>query len=374
MKIKLLKSSLYFVLAAITCLVLFEFLLHCYNPNRSRVRNGRILLPTNQSYIFKNTEIPKIGNRIVHTKNSLGFRGPEIPSHFSDYVSIVAVGGSTTECYYLSDNESWPFLVEEHLKKLHDKVWLNNAGFDGFSTFGIAILLDEYITRIKPKYVLFLLGSNDIGQKSLSDSDATKMKPVIKSISVLEWIKSESEILDFMRILKNKIKTSLTKKEDSEARNIGHHFFDLQKLAHSRIDDRAIDRILDTHRIQYIPGYKNRIFKIIQICKNSGITPVFMTQPILVGNGVDTTTNVNLETVILENGNSGIVEWKLMELYNDTLRKCAIENNVPLIDIAKSFPKDSRFFYDKSHLGIDGAKLAADLISKGLEEIITGKR
>ena len=374
MKINHIKSVIYFMLAAISCLLLFELLLHCYNPNRSRVRNGKILLPTNQSYVFNNTDIPKIGKHIIHTKNSLGFRGPEIPVNFSDYISIIAVGSSTTECFYLSDNETWPFLVEKYLKKSHDRVWLNNAGLDGFSTFGTIILLDDYISKIKPKYALFLLGSSERGLKAPNNFDAGKMEPVIKSISGLEWIKRESEILDFVRILGNKLRDLITPGKKKETLNIGHHPLDLKKLAHRRTDDREINSLLNVHRIQSIPSYKNRILSIIRICRQNNIIPVFITQPTWMGKGIDETTKVDLETIVFDDGNSGLMEWKVMELYNDTLRECSIEKSVPLIDLAQIFPKDSKFFYDKTHFGIEGAKLAATFIGKSLDEIILRER
>jgi hypothetical protein len=366
MRINQTKSVVFFILAAILCLLLFEFLLHCYNPNRSRVRNGKILLPTNQSYVFNNTDIPKIGKHIVHTKNSLGFRGPEIPTHFSDYLSIVTVGGSTTECYYLSDNETWPYLVSEYLKRSHGKVWLNNAGLDGFSTFGISTLMDDYISRIRPKYALFLLGANEIGMKAPGKFDAGKIEQAIGSISILELVKNNSEILDFAGILLKKLRSKIK----GENLKIGHNPLVLQKLAHRQTDDRTIDSLLDIHRIQFIPSYKERILLVIRICRQNGITPVFITQPIMVGKGVDEMTKVNLETIDIGNGRSGRMEWRLMELYNDTLRECAIDKNVPLIDLAKVYPKDSRYFYDFGHFGVDGARLAAALIGKSLDGII----
>lgn len=371
MKIHQAKTIFYFILATITCLLLFELLLHYYNPSRSRVRNGKILLPSNQSYVFNNFEIPKIGKHIVHTKNSLGFRGPEIPADFNNYISIVALGGSTTECYYLSDNETWPFLVGEHLKKSHGQVWLNNGGLDGFSTFGISILFDEYISKIKPKYALLLLGSNEIGRSTPSGHDTSKMNTAIKSTSVLQWVKKESEILDFVKILKNKIKIQLS----GATRNIGHKPLYLEKIPHVRTDNQVTESLLNLHRTQYIPNYKSRISSIILMCRKNGVIPVFITQPTLVGNGIDKTTNVNLETISFDNKHNGFTQWKLMELYNDVLRECSIKEKIYLIDLALVFPKDSRYFYDNEHFGIEGAKLAATLIGNSLDDIIpeTGK-
>jgi len=358
-------SVLWFLLAAVTCIVLFEGLLHLYNPNRSRLRNGKILLPANQTYVFTNTDIPKIEKRIVHSKNSLGFRGPEIPARFGEYLSIIVAGGSTTECFYLSDDKTWPYLVGERLKGAYDKVWVNNAGLDGFSTFGIIPLLHDHITRIRPAYTLFLLGANEIGRKGDNAADKDKMAPSSESVSILKKVKNESELFEFARITWN----NLAKRG---GRKIGHHPLDLQALSHVNIDQRAIDAQLDVHRKAYIPGYRQRLMSIIRMCRENGIRPVFITQPTLAGKGVDASTGVNLETMVLEDGSSGLMEWKVLELYNDTLREISRENAVPLIDLAAAFPRDSRYYYDKLHFDIEGSRVAAAMIGDRLKEIIAG--
>jgi hypothetical protein len=43
-----------------------------------------------------------------YTKNSLGFTtGLKKPENFEEVESIIAVGGSTTECYFVSDDKIW---------------------------------------------------------------------------------------------------------------------------------------------------------------------------------------------------------------------------------------------------------------------------
>jgi hypothetical protein len=36
-----------------------------------------------------------------------------------NYITIITVGGSTTECKFLSDNETWPEPLKSDLKKDH---------------------------------------------------------------------------------------------------------------------------------------------------------------------------------------------------------------------------------------------------------------
>jgi hypothetical protein len=110
MRFDVMKAKNFFVLfiSILASLFLLESLFRIYNPFPVRIKGNNIVFLINQKYIIENDDNPKIDNKIIHTKNSLGFRGPDIPDNFSKYLSIIIVGGSTSECYYLSDNNDWP--------------------------------------------------------------------------------------------------------------------------------------------------------------------------------------------------------------------------------------------------------------------------
>jgi lysophospholipase L1-like esterase len=80
----------------------------------------------------------------------------------------MAIGGSTTECFYLSDGKTWEDRLANKLRKDFKKVWVNNAGLEGHTTFGHLILLQDYIVKLKPKYILLLIGLNDTYRDKLS--------------------------------------------------------------------------------------------------------------------------------------------------------------------------------------------------------------
>lgn len=121
------------------------------------------MLPARKTYRLSNTEIAKLDRVIVHTKNSLGFRGPDLPVEGLDsYLGIIAVGGSTTEGAYLSDGDDWPAVLRDRLERDFDRLWLNNAGLDGHSTYGHAILLADHVLKLKPKVILLLVGANEV--------------------------------------------------------------------------------------------------------------------------------------------------------------------------------------------------------------------
>jgi len=110
-KNSILMNILLSLLGCLIALVLLEGLLRIYNPIDLRVRGDKIVLPINRNYRYKNDTIPGLDKVIVHRKNSLGFRGEEPPIDFMKYLTIITIGGSTTECSQISDGKTWPDIL-----------------------------------------------------------------------------------------------------------------------------------------------------------------------------------------------------------------------------------------------------------------------
>ena len=106
----ILKNLLVLLAGIILALIVLEIALRLFPPFEMRFKPDRIVLPVNKRYIFDNTEkFPtKLAKTTHHTKNSLGFRGAPLPANLADYLSIITIGGSTTECFYLSDGRPGP--------------------------------------------------------------------------------------------------------------------------------------------------------------------------------------------------------------------------------------------------------------------------
>ena len=47
---------------------------------------------------------------------------------FERHITIIAVGGSTTEVRNLTDDASWSEVLGRELSKEFDGIWVNNAG------------------------------------------------------------------------------------------------------------------------------------------------------------------------------------------------------------------------------------------------------
>ena len=86
------------LLSLIFALSICEITLRFYNPFGFRIKGDNIVLPVNKTEILHHGKCTKIDALVVHHNNSLGFKGPEPPKDFADWLTMVTVGGSTTEC------------------------------------------------------------------------------------------------------------------------------------------------------------------------------------------------------------------------------------------------------------------------------------
>ncbi len=336
----------------IASLVILECFLRIFHPFPFRVRGNQINLPANEKYVISNTSIPVLEKRIIHSKNKLGFRGDDFPSNVSEYYTIFCIGGSTTECYYLSDGTDWPNILGTRLKKVYRNVWLNNAGLDGHSTFGHKILLQHHIVKLKPNMVIFLVGINDIGREDLGKYD------VPNAPSDLNWKGKILENLEIVFLIQN---LHRVKKAYDQVLG-GHEYVDVKLLDSLHLPETYIDSVVMYHFGKYAPSYKVRIKELISICLVNGITPVFCTQPILWGGGVKTASGISLDYAKTGNYSNGELIWKICRVYNNVLRETCAEQNIILIDLEKKMSKDPGYYYDGRHFTLSGSEKVAEII------------
>ena len=166
------KNILVLLISLVLVLGFCELVLRVYNPLGFRIKGNKIILPINKKEIIHHENgLGKLDKIVIRKSNSLGFRGPEPPADFPRDLTIITVGGSTTECFDLAEDKTWPHDLGVKLQHDFTHLWLNNAGLSGNSTFGHYILLQDYLVKLQPKVVIFLVGINDVGLHSERDFD-----------------------------------------------------------------------------------------------------------------------------------------------------------------------------------------------------------
>jgi lysophospholipase L1-like esterase len=298
---------------------------------------------------------------VVVDKNSLAFRGPEPPKDFQKYLSILTIGGSTTECIIINEEKTWPTHLSNELAKSFKNLWLNNAGLNGHSTYGHIKLLQDYVIKLKPKVCIFLVGCNDVDRPDLSRSDSTVYNENQNLlISLARHSRLINVCLNFYRHHRAK-ERELVKGEP----------FRLTGFTPRYISDNLIVESAEKLKAD-VERYGTRVRKIIDLCRSADILPVFLTQPCVLGNAIDDVTGTNLATFPYRNTN-GKLYWSELTLYNNETKRICDEEKVKVIDLGTMLPKSSKYFYDLLHYNNEGCRKVSELLAPQLIQYLGEK-
>jgi lysophospholipase L1-like esterase len=352
----------YAVYLFVLVLVLLEIGLRIYNPFHFRLKGDKILLPVSQREIITNTINPKLDSLIVNTRNSLGFRGPEPPRDWDSRLTVIAIGGSTTECHFLNDDRTWPFLLGRELADSFRNCWLNNAGLDGHSTYGHIILLNDDVKKLRPSVVLFLTGINDVETPGPLFHDKLNTRNAYSDFR--HFIFTNSEVLNLALNIARGWRAQ-------RFNNTTNSMLVLDSNRRLMLPDTVMQQRL-AREGAYLTGYRQRLTELADTCLAWHILPVFITQPNLFGVGKDPVTDVDLEAYPTDPGDTinGKLIWEMLEEYNDVVRSIGLERKVPVIDLAHLMPKNSLYFYDMSHFTNAGAEKVAALLAAELSPVL----
>jgi lysophospholipase L1-like esterase len=302
----------------------------------------------------------------MHTTNRWGLRGDEPPlQNWKDTATIVAIGGSTTLCFYLDDHKTWPYLVQEKLRTAGFNAWVGNGGLDGQSTRAHIVFMEKVIPKIRPKAVIFLTGINDLGFSITESVRVLGNKFDREQI----WNQNAKAILFRSRVaqLVYVWKQILWDKVEVVTAN-PHHDYLPRPLGADPGPMPADVRPL----LPGLPEYRDNLKKLIALARASGARPIFMTQPLL------------FETTPYWEKMDGGIYWmrkvrskvsaammrKFLDAYNQELLTVCAEEKVDCLDLARLIPSTPKFYYDTMHFTEVGNQLVSDLVARFLQKAV----
>ena len=365
------KNILVLLISLTLVLGVCEIILRVYNPLGFRIKGDKIILPINKKEIIHHEHgLGKLDKVVVHQRNSLGFRGPEPPADFPRELTIVTVGGSTTECFDLAEDKTWPHVLGVHLQRDFKPLWLNNAGLSGNSTFGHYILMQDYLVKLKPKVVIFLVGINDLGIRGERDFDQRIHGVNFRSLErFLASAAVHSELATAaLNLYRYYFPKSVMINNQNDPQEI-----DFNKLRHFVVSGEARAAMIKDHQDHYLRPYKTRLEKLITICREHNIMPVLLTQPVLYGEGVEEAGGVDLSHRLVAQDMDGATAWQVLELYNGITREVGRERGVLVVDLAREMPKNSTYYYDLMYYTNAGAARLADIVAARLTPFLAQK-
>lgn len=315
--------------------------------------------PTRRVSVAGDT-MPGISGTIEFTVNDLGLRGPPVRLDAVD-VRILCVGGSTTECLYVTDKLSWPWLLQDNLaQRLGKSVFVGNAGKSNQFSLHHDYLLNHYELAPRFEWVVVLCGINDIGnhmfrhayeaaKKTVAEDTLTPDSPEkchlayyrdLTLIRLLRRLAPAGEIQD----AKGQWYTEVRRKRQEA----------LKRNPQREVPEEALGQALLT--------YRRDLRQIIRTCRKNQQQLVMMTQPTMYRKDLPE----DLERLLWASSDTGAATAEVLEQVmaacNQTMIEVCQAEGVDCIDLAAMLPKDTSTFYDDAHFNISGCERVANIV------------
>ncbi|NQT89999.1 MAG: SGNH/GDSL hydrolase family protein [Candidatus Omnitrophica bacterium] len=355
--IRLILIAYAFILAVLLCEAFLNFV---YNPD-----SYMPLRPKHRVTSAEENVMPGISGRIEYSVNRFGVRGPEVKLDEAD-IRILAIGGSTVECLYVTDKLSWPWRLQDKLsERLGKNVFVGNAGISGHFTLDHIYLLRNYRYVEEFDYIILMSGMNDMGTFLRKNYNDRAQAFLGKGASGSSVYYRNMKLYKVCRKIFNRYFILETVVQDPWGR---WHEARRQKRR----------KALENHTIRQVPAglkkaiwiYRNNLRKIINICKDRKQNLLMVTQPSMYRKDLPPGLEKLLwEYVSEEEAYTAEVLEKILEAYNTATIGVCGEEEIPCIDLASMLPKDTSVFYDDCHFNISGCEIISEILAEELVEL-----
>ncbi|MCW5907067.1 MAG: SGNH/GDSL hydrolase family protein [Chitinophagales bacterium] len=313
------------------------------------------------------------------TINSNGYRGEKFRAETTNYLCL---GGSTTECLYLDNSETWWALLEQNLNKNNapQQYIFGSIGKSGITTRELYLHVKYIVPQLKYVNQLVIMpGLNDLMKRLSADSLFN------------ENFQFTTEVEDSL------VNTIFLRKGRSYEKTWWRKtvLFQLAQNLYHRIKPNGVDWMIQddkgeslvqwrknrkeaTFMIDSLPDlttalneYKRNLKLICDEARRQGVGVFFVTQPVMYKD-----TMSAYEEGLLWMGGIGAYQKEKghsyysskalkqgMEMYNTALREFCDSNNVNCIEAIHLFPRDTSVFYDDCHFNENGARLFAEYLA-----------
>ncbi len=312
------------------------------------------------------------------TINPQGMRGDPLPTDAR--YQLLAIGGSTTICSYLDDEDAWPHVVQRRLEAElgEGSVWVGNVGRPGHATAQHRLQVEKLLAQYPAiDGVLMLVGINDMLVRVLLLHDPV---PLPQPGSYQELRQAFSAFPGW----------------DAESpwhRRTGIARFLVARswrLPGQRDDGPLVDRRAElivrardyrrraTSYLQELPGlpeglagYEQSLNGIVDAAQAAGGRLIFLTQPTLWREGLSDEEERSLWMggPRFDRLGPGAEFYSVRTLadgmarYNETLLRVCRTRRVECVDLATELPREGALFWDDAHFTVEGSRRLARLVA-----------
>lgn len=323
--------------------------------------------------------MPGLDGPAYYTTDPQGLR-PAAAANMRNARRLVCVGGSSTECTYLDDAETWPVLLSRELTRRGggDELWVDSMGISGYSTLEHGQLLCGRGLPSEIQGVILQTGINDLWRYLANEDEemdlrrfadkAPEFRPIIAPEEVHKPIWTRSRIIEFYHtVQRSRSASTLADVTMVESPGGSEYNIRRERRAKARITESLPDLV------RGLAHYEERIRRIIACCRDRGLYVAFTTQPVLWDTALPAEVAARCWFGWLPDGSYldlGVLR-QAMDAYNRRLLDLCSEEGIPCADLGE-MNGHPEFFYDDCHFTEEGATVVARRVADTLESRLPG--
>jgi lysophospholipase L1-like esterase len=321
------------------------------------------LRPPGTERVFRPTPdvMPGVEGESRFWINTHGIRGDELPVR-RDATRILCVGGSTTECLYLDQSETWPQVLQELLRReTGQRLWVGNVGVSGYATpYHVRFARVSNLVA-EMDCLVFLIGINDL-LWSLAERDfsvvplhgAPRPRPRLAETSL-----GKLALAAFQRLTSYGMEDA-TLIEDE----VGENYVARRRARRGATAIRDVDLPLAAY-----VGYGRRVNELIDAWEERGVRGILVTHPVLWRAEMPPEEEALLWLGALPDGTfaSAASLRRMMDRFNELVVRICTERGAECVDLGE-MNGHAAFFYDDCHFNEAGAREVARRLAAHFKE------
>ena len=312
---------------------------------------GRLAVPRNVKKTRDTAPLYRGGSEFIYQRDAFGFRGAGVdPAR----ISILTIGGSTTNQVDLPEDVTWQAVLERSLHEHgYDRVVVANAGVDGQSTVGLIADLELWfpnVPHLKPHLVVAYVGINDVyiaapsasheaideGERRQHERDGLRPSSLRREIEqrsafVLLW-------------------TTIAGMLEADRAHLRHEARDFAAVQWT---DQPAQPIWPAAQLEInLAAYKDRLVRIAELVEGRDAVPVFVTQT----RADYRLDGGRLSGIVTVSGPNGVDRGRALTRFNAATLDVCRERHVVCLDLATELRFSDGDFYDYEHNTPQGAE------------------
>jgi len=289
-----------------------------------------------------------------------------MPSKVHDHpdLTIAFLGGSTTECTYVDEDNRFPYLAGRLIEPQTGlKVNSYNAGRSGANTLHCLNILMNKVVNLKPDLVVLMENINDLAilmyEKTYWNTNPSR-SPIQERLPTFKTVGQDlRQTFYLVRDLTiPNLSRELKKMSLFGGKVKGDEFKDVrgQKI--------TIDQDL------LVREFSLNLQTFINLCRARSIIPVLMTQASRLTDHPDPPIKKIMHQLEISQGITYAEFKAAFDRLNQTIRDVGAKNQVLVIDLAREIPPVKENICDVAHFNDQGSRLVAARLAAGLIPVV----